>query len=132
MTAVGIDSIGYKMYYRRASWQLGLSLTREGLLGRVRKDAAKTTYRKYRKRLGVKRTMAVRRDSEIIEELKKEHEDFLKGKTYATNISGPGEEQSGVEGVLASDGCPFCGLRGHKTKTSAQCLYSTKPTSKYY
>jgi hypothetical protein len=48
------------------------------------------------------------------------------------NISGPGEEPSGGEGVLASDGCPFCGLKGHKTKNSVRCLYSTKPTSKYY
>jgi hypothetical protein len=76
--------------------------------------------------------MAVRRHSKVIEELKKEHEDFLKGKTYATNISGPGEEQSGGGEVMASDGCPFCGLRGHKTKHSARCLYSVKPSSKYY
>jgi hypothetical protein len=40
----------------------------------------------------VKRKMAVRRHSKIIEELKKEHEDFLKGETYSTNISAPGEK----------------------------------------
>jgi hypothetical protein len=53
MTAVGIDSVGYKLYYRRASWRLGLSLTREGLLGRIRKDRAKTTFRKYNRRSDV-------------------------------------------------------------------------------
>jgi hypothetical protein len=43
-------------------------------------------------------------------------EEFLKGKTYSINISSPGEEPSGEEGVLASGGCPFCGLKGHKTQ----------------
>jgi hypothetical protein len=132
MTAVGVDSVGYEVYYRRASWRLGLSLTREGLLGRIRKERAKTTYRKYRKISDVKRTMAVRRHSKIIEELKKEHADFLKGKTYATNISGPGGEQTGGGGVIAIDECPFCGLKGHKTKNSTRCLYSTNPSSKFY
>jgi hypothetical protein len=84
------------------------------------------------KRSDVKRKMAVRRHTKTREELKKENEDFLKGGAYATNISPPGEEPSGEEGVLSSDGCPFCGLKGHKTKNSVRCLYSTKPTSKYY
>jgi hypothetical protein len=35
MIAVGVDSIGYEDHYRRASWRLGLSLTREGLLRRI-------------------------------------------------------------------------------------------------
>jgi hypothetical protein len=99
----------------------------------MRQDRTKEIYRNYRKRSDMKRKLAgVRRHTKIIEELKKEHEDFLKGKTYATNISAPGEEPSGEEGVLlSSDGCSFCGLKGHKTKNSVQCLYSTKLTSKY-
>jgi hypothetical protein len=132
MTAVGVDSVGYEVYYHRDLWRLGLSLTREGLLGRIRKDRAKTTYRKYRKRSDVKRTMAVRRLSKTIEEPKKEHEDFLKGKTYATNISGPGGEQTGGGGVITIDECPFCGLKGRKTKNYTQCLYSTKLSGKFY
>jgi hypothetical protein len=131
MTAVGIDSVGYELYYRRASWRLGLSLTREGLLGRIRKDREKTTFRKYKQRSDVKRTMAVRRHSKIIEELKKEHEDFLKGKTYTSNISGPGEEETGGGGVISHTECRFCGLNGHKTKNSVSCLFSTKPASKF-
>jgi hypothetical protein len=31
-----------------------------------------------------------------MEELQKEHEDFLNGKTYATNISAPGEEPTAM------------------------------------
>jgi hypothetical protein len=126
MTAVGIDSVGYEVYYHRASWQLGLSLMREGLLGRIQKDRAKTTYRKYSKRSDVKRTMAVRRYSKIIEELKKEHEDFLKGKTYATNISGPGEEQTGGGGVIASDECPTWSSQTTVLPVTFVCPFSVK------
>jgi hypothetical protein len=30
------------------------------------------------------------------------------------------------------DRCPFCRVKGHKTKNSQQCRFSTKPTSRYY
>jgi hypothetical protein len=58
----------------------------------MQQDRTKEIYRNYRKRSDVKRKMAVRQHTKIIEELKKEHGDFLKGKTYTTNISAPGEE----------------------------------------
>jgi hypothetical protein len=77
----------------------------------------------------VKRNMALRRHSKIMEELQKEHEDFLNGETYATNISAPGQEAEGDEGGGC---CPFCRVKGHKTKNSQQCRFSIKPTSRYY
>jgi hypothetical protein len=70
----------------------------------------------------------VRRHLKIIEELKKEHEDFLKGKMCSANISMPGEEPTGAEEVLPQEGYSFCGLKGHKTRNSKQCRCSTKPS----
>jgi hypothetical protein len=75
-----------------------LSVTQENVLGWWRRDRKKEIQRKYRKRSNVKRNMALRRHSQIMEELRKEHEDFLNGKTYVTNISTPGEEADGDEG----------------------------------
>jgi hypothetical protein len=57
--------------------------------------------------------------------------DILGWKT-AFELAEVGSSTSGEVGVLGSDGCPFGGLKGHKTKNSVRCLYSTEPTSKYY
>jgi hypothetical protein len=98
MPAVGVDSLGWEEYHRRAYRVCGLSVTWENVLGWRQRDRNKQIQRNYRKRSDVERNMALRQHSKIMEELQKEHEDFLNGKTYETNISAPGEEPDGGEG----------------------------------
>jgi hypothetical protein len=58
MTAVGVDSLGWEEYHRRAYRGCGLSVTRENVLGWRWRDRKKNIQRKYRKRSDVKRNMA--------------------------------------------------------------------------
>jgi hypothetical protein len=80
--AVGVDSLGYCVYHTRVYSILGLEV-RDSNLDLWDKLNHKKEWRKgYLERPDVRHKMAISRHSKLMEELKKEKEDNLKGRQY--------------------------------------------------
>jgi hypothetical protein len=137
MYAVGVDSLGYRGYHHRVYLALGLEV-RDSNLDLWDKLDHKNEWRKdYSERPDFRHKMApLSRLSKLMEELKKEKEDNLKGRQYASGMAAPmggGESLNKGEKVPSSKAhCSYCHNKGHKTKKSRLCLFSTLPNSVHF
>ena len=128
--AIGIDSIGYEKYFETLFQKLSLTMTKENRRMFQRLDNRRTKNYEYHQQAHVKHKLATMRHSKIIEELKKEKTDYLRGKTYRSGMSAPGEE--GFVATRTPSFCPWCKGKGHKTKSSKKCRFSIKTDSEFY
>jgi hypothetical protein len=96
-------------------------------------DNKKEWRKDYSERPDVRHKMALTRHSKLMEELKKEKEENLKWRQYASGAVAPmggGESSNKGEKVPSLTAiCSYCHNKGHKTKKSRLCLFSTSPIS---
>jgi hypothetical protein len=135
--AVGVDSIGYRGYHHRVYSALGLEVRQSNLDLWDKLDHRKEWRKDYSERPDVRHKMPLTRHSKLMEELEKEKEDNLKGRQYASGttvpMGGGGESSNRREKVPSSKAiCSYCHNKGHKTKKSRLCLFSTSPNSAHF
>jgi hypothetical protein len=99
-------------------------------------DHKKEWRKDYSERPDVRHKMALTRHSKLMEELtKKEKEDNLKGRQYASGTAAPmgGESSNKGEKVPSPKAiCSYYHNKGHKTKKSRLCLFLTSPNSVHF
>jgi hypothetical protein len=137
MYAVGVDSLGYRGYHHMMVYAaLGLEVRDSNLDLWDKLDHKKEWRKDYSERPDIRHKMALTRHSKLMEELKKEKEDSLKGRQYASGTAAPmggGESSNKGEKVPSSKViCSYCQKKGHKTKKSRLCLFSTSPNSAHF
>jgi hypothetical protein len=148
--AIGIDSVGYRNYYRILLKRLGIDSTilsgvhHNRLDERTKKKSRYDQSEKAKKSRKQKLNDKLREASELLMQDKK------KGRTYGSNIGGPQVEGKGLDGSEVidlvepgsrkkKDGtkkkqsiCSWCHIVGHATNKHNKCLLTVKPQGKHY
>jgi hypothetical protein len=96
-----------------------------------RMDKAKILRTEYHKRPDVRRRSAKGRALKIRENIRREYVDKKAGKTYGAGSNDPSAKLDKSTGnkkqkrTTKSRICEFCGKKGHSTKRSKNCTYTT-------
>jgi hypothetical protein len=129
---VGIDSVGYKEYYRQLFELINLDYD-DDIMGthHRRLDAKKVWKKRYDKQPHVRRREAMVRALKIRENIRKEYVDKKAGKSYGSGMNDP-SQKAAKEGddvkkptKPKKPPCAHCGLKGRSTTRSKKCLLTS-------
>jgi hypothetical protein len=125
--AVGLDSVGYEVYFRTIFDILGLDYD-EKICGlhHQRLDNMKKYYQTHNNKPEVRKSRCKTRAVKIRNNIRKAIQDKKKGYCYETGMAAPGaipkEEKAGPKKKVQ---CKHCGKLGHARRAHRDCGKST-------